>query len=704
MHDGAISQSMIQVSMRPARPLFTRLPGLPAPCLLAGLLVCTAWATETTVPAPAETVIEDLSTAQLEQRLKDIDTELDNLARYSLRSGYGTIGWRSNVHDTPDHTEWVQIDLGEEYPIDQLILVPSLMRNAATGYESEGFPSSFRVIAGSKQHPEGVVLESVHANEGMLPRQAPVIVDCGRTKASWIRIEATRLSPRSWDSKYLFQLSETLVFSGQRNIALGRPVKVSSDMKSTASSANDLVDGFMPYMMDAAHGEQSLAFLASIRPDHTTSFTIDLGAPQPLDRIHLHSVDVSDSVPQPLPGDHGLPGQLLVMGANRADFTDAKLILNYIKTSSYDTGPIIARNIPVTTCRYVKLTAQKPYIVPFRSKAMPGNRLTARIGFAEIEFFAGDQNVALHRPVRANVQQSSDRFLTALTDGKNQFGNILPIRTWMEQLARRHDLETERPLIAQALNERYLRQKTLLTQLAWLTVLLAACIIIAILIGRISSMRQVAEIRQRLAADLHDELGANFHTIGLLGDVAMNAMHSPDRLEDVLQRNKAVTARTGKAIRHFISLQEAHSSPGTLQKDMQRIAQRILADIDYQIEVKDLGYLDKLKPITRDDLRLFFKESLVNISRHADATMVSASLIARSKQLILTICDNGRGMAQAEQPGSNSKVPASLRRRAQLLRAKVSISPSESGGTCVTLTLKIPWRQRVQHEKKHSPS
>ena len=306
--------------------------------------------------------------------------------------------------------------------------------------------------------------------------------------------------------------------------------------------------------------------------------------------------------------------------------------------------------------------------------------------------------------MRANVQQSSDRFLTALTDGKNQFGNILPIRTWMEQLARRHDLETERPLIAQALNERYLRQKTLLTQLAWLTVLLAACIIIAILIGRISSMRQVAEIRQRLAADLHDELGANFHTIGLLGDVAMNAMHSPDRLEDVLQRNKAVTARTGKAIRHFISLQEAHSSPGTLQKDMQRIAQRILADIDYQIEVKDLGYLDKLKPVTRDDLRLFFKESLVNISRHADATMVSASLIARSKQLILTICDNGRGMAQAEQPGSNSKVPASLRRRAQLLRAKVSISPSESGGTCVTLTLKIPWRQRVQHEKKHSPS
>ena len=159
----------------------------------------------------------------------------------------------------------------------------------------------------------------------------------------------------------------------------------------------------------------------------------------------------------------------------------------------------------------------------------------------------------------------------------------------MEQLARRHDLETERPLIAQALNERYLRQKTLLTQLAWLTVLLAACIIIAILIGRISSMRQVAEIRERLAADLHDELGANFHTIGLLGDVAIECA-STHRIgsEDVLQRNKEVID-PHRLVPCVTSLacRKPTSSPGTLQKDMQRIAQRILADIDYQIEVKD---------------------------------------------------------------------------------------------------------------------
>ena len=32
---------------------------------------------------------------------------------------------------------------------------------------------------------------------------------------SWIRIEATRLSPRGFDGRFIFQLSEVLVFNGQ---------------------------------------------------------------------------------------------------------------------------------------------------------------------------------------------------------------------------------------------------------------------------------------------------------------------------------------------------------------------------------------------------------------------------------------------------------------------------------------------------------
>lgn len=687
---------------RQLAPLLARLFSGLLPGLLTCLIMCPALANEapaaSEAPATTDDSSDDLSTSQLEERLATIDTELDHLARYSLRSGHGTIGWRSQTHDTAQQTEWIQIDLGAELAIDQIVLVPALMRNAESGYQAEGFPIEFKVMVGNESHPEGFVLSSYGSADKLLPRQAPLIIPCSGTKAQWLRVEATTLSPRSWDGKYLFQLSEIMIFRGQQNVALNRPVQTSHGRKTLSLADKYLVDGFMPYLMDAAAGEQSPAYLASIRRDEVPHFSIDLGSPQAIDRIHLHAVDVSDSVPQPLPTDIGMPDHLQLVGANQSDFSDARLLVEYRKTSTYDTGPILARRFPSTTCRYVKLTALEPFIFDSR-KNEPPDTLVARIGFAEIELFAGNLNVALKRPVLASVRESSDRHLSALTDGRNQFGNILSLRTWMEQLARRHELETQRPEIAQALKQRYLRQKDNLRLMIWLAVLLLAGIIIAMLVGRITRMRQIAEIRQRLAADLHDELGANFHTIGLLGDVAMNAIHSPERLQDVLQRNKEVTARTGSSIRHFISLQETHGTLGNLHQDMKRIAHRILADIEYDIQVEGEPFLVKLKPVTRDDLRLFFKECLVNISRHADATKVTAQLKAERKSLTLSVCDNGRGISDsAESNRQGSQVPSSLKRRAHLLRAKVSTSSSANGGTRITLKLKIPWRQRQRKE------
>jgi signal transduction histidine kinase len=626
------------------------------------------------------------SVTQLEARLVEIDSELNDLARYSLRSGYGTIGWRSIAHDAPQHTEWIQIELSEPTTIDQIVLVPAIMRNAQSGYQAEGFPLEFRIIAGSDDDPHGKVINRSYSDHAQLPRYAPVIIPVPPTNASWVRIEATKLSSRSWDGKYLLQLSEILVFNGYQNVALHQAVQTSSSSvySDLPYQKHFLVDGFMPYLMDAAQGQQSLAFLASIRASATPSFIIDLGAPQAINRLHLHAMDVSDTVPQAVPTDLGIPSRLLIEGANKADFSDTTCLLQYERRTVYDTGPIIMQRFPKTICRYVKLTAFNPFILA------PDSPRSARIGFAEIELFAEHQNVALTRPVMANVPESADRKLEALTDGRNLYGDILPTRTWLEQLSRRHELESERPLVEQELNQRYLRQKTNLNRMIWLSVLLGGGILITILIERMRSMRQTALIRERFAADLHDELGANIHTMGLLSDVALNAMNSPQRLLEVLERNRELIRRTGTAVRHCINLQEANGLLANLPEDVERLAQRTLAELNYEIKIEGEPFLHHLKHRTRDDLRLFFKECLVNISRHADATTVLVRLNANRKGLTLSVSDDGRGMAGSIEDA----IPASLKRRARLLGAKVTSTRSKSDGTCITLKLKFPWLSR----------
>lgn len=645
--------------------------------VMAGLLAAM------TAAAMDATDLERLSLEQLEQRLKVIDKNLARLASFSLRGGVGSVGFRSREYPDPAQTIWVQIDLEKESDIDEIVLVPTIWRDTKTGFRQDGFPEEFRIIAGSRQDEVGREIASFTAEDGLLPRIAPVIVPCAGIKASWVRVEATRLTPRAWDGLHDFELAEILVFSGHVNIALHQSTRASPHLADEGNRQKErLVDGFMPYLMDAAHGDQSIAFVIGLDVDARPSLTFDLGSVQPIDRIHLHALDTSDNVPQSTPSDYGIPRRLRVEGAGRPDFSDAVILLEFHPETLFDTGPINMLSFPESSCRYIRLTVVEPYVFANRT------RDEQYFGFAEIEILSGGMNVAKGIPAFANFKATEPmRTLSAFTDGLNLYGTILPVRDWLRELALRHDLETERPIVLAKLTQRYARQKSRLVWMGWLTTILAVGIVLTILIDRMIRMRQVARIRERFAADLHDELGADLHSIRLLGELALAAKDSPGRLDQVLRSSQEIAQRASNAVRHCMNMQETNGLHGSLKEDMHWAAERIMAQLECDIAVEGEEFLQRLKPRTKTDLFLFFKECLVNISRHADATRFSTRLTADDKEVRMIISDNGRGL-----PDSTVKaVPKSLKRRARLLGAQVAAGLSENGGTCITL--KLPTRR-----------
>ena len=108
-----------------------------------------------------------------------------------------------------------------------------------------------------------------------------------------------------------------------------------------------------------------------------------------------------------------------------------------------------------------------------------------------------------------------------------------------------------------------------------------------------------------------------------------------------------------------------------------------MAKLHHKIVIEGEEFLELLKPQTQADLFLFYKECLINISRHSGATEFSSRLIAGPKGIVLTVSDNGRGI-----PGST---PKSLNRRAHLLGASISITSPPEGGSCITLRLRRRW-------------
>jgi signal transduction histidine kinase len=623
------------------------------------------------------------SLSSLEKRRADINRELTTLARYSIRSGTGVIGYRSKGHTNEVQLEWVEIDLRVEAPLDEVVLVPVIRRDADNGFQADGFPKRFRLIAGTSDNPEGTLIAEYTNEQQILPRTAPLLIPCNETPASWIRIEADRLSLRDFDEQYVLQLSEIMAFSGDENIALQSLARSRTNRRDgLAWELKFLTDGSVPYLMDAATGEKSVAFLSRSTTNTSAALTIDLEKPYPISGLHLHAVDTSDLLPQALPSNFAIPKHMLLEGANQPDFSDATPLLELHMETLYDTMPVMMWSFPKTTNRFFRLNMETQAEDPRYDPEPP------RFGFAEIELLAAGKNVALGRPVTGTEVTNNNprRPLSQLTDGRNMYGTILPTRDWMEQLSRRHDLETQLPLVEQELKRRYEKQKGNLQRLGWLSTLLTAGIGFTILIDRLLRMREVRRIEQRLAADLHDELGANLHTIGLLSDLAESSKEDPDELAMLHQRIRTVTERSGVAVRNCTRMFSSSALHKGLVTDMKRAAQRTMARLDHDFSIEGEEYIRHLNRKTCFDLFLFYKESLINISRHSGATRFATRLIVSPKNIQLTIHDNGRGLPEG--------IPASLKRRARLLGANVVAEKAPEGGACIRLTLRLRRKQR----------
>lgn len=624
--------------------------------------------------------LEDLELSQLESRLADIDSRLGELANYSLRSGIGSIGFRSHYHDTSMAEEWIEIDLGQVYPLDEIVMVPTIWRDTKEGFQSDAFPMTFEIWAGTDEERVGTLIKKVETKNSVYPGIAPMVISIEGHTASWVRIKATQLSLRAFDNMYVFQLSELFVFSGEENVALKKPLLTSSngDDASGAWDNHYLVDGFTPYLMDSAHGEQSIAYVSN--QGEYPSLVLDLGKAYLLSKIHMHSVDQSDTVPQAYAGDLGIPRSLIVEGANREDFSDGRVLLEYSRESINDTGPIIIRSLKKMSCRYVRL-------IPFaRENVPPGMH---RLGFAEIELFSEGGNIALGKEFTVHPAPKDGvygRPRSALTDGKNLYGNILPIRQWMQELASRHELETERPLVLEELNLRYARQKARLRMMTRLALVLIVCIGFIILIDRNIRMKQAARIKERFAADLHDELGANLHTLGLLSDLAKDSVDNKDELLELLDRTRVFTERSGMAARYCTNMLEAKGICEDLVDEMERTTRRLLADLKYNLSFEGEDILHNLRPRKRIDLFFFYKEALTNIIKHSGATWVDTRVTATMEEIRLSITDNGHGIINHGLP--EKAVPPSLKRRARLFRAKVFLEHPAAGGTRIILKLK----------------
>jgi len=168
--------------------------------------------------------------------------ELANAPLPIVQSSSPSNGYHSAVQPTPDALAWVQVDLGQTQPIEEIRLVPARPTDFpdSPGF---GFPSRFRVEASDEPSfaKPLVLLEESRPDSDHQPDET-FVVRPTNVRARYVRVVANRLWKRTDD--YVFALSELEVLSKGKNLTTNARVTSLDSIESGRWSLKYLVDGF----------------------------------------------------------------------------------------------------------------------------------------------------------------------------------------------------------------------------------------------------------------------------------------------------------------------------------------------------------------------------------------------------------------------------------------------------------------------------
>jgi signal transduction histidine kinase len=208
--------------------------------------------------------------------------------------------------------------------------------------------------------------------------------------------------------------------------------------------------------------------------------------------------------------------------------------------------------------------------------------------------------------------------------------------------------------------------------------------------------------RTRWAREIHDE------TIQGLGALRMKLAHARDLDEQaaISAAVESVLEGLGEEIdglRHLITeLRPAALDDLGLAAALQALARRAQAidGLDVQIEI-ELGPEQEQRRLDAELESTIYRvvqEALTNVSRHAQATTATVSIVERDGVVRASVTDDGKGLPEADRLGPRGDGleggfgMSGMRERAELVGGELELVPAPGKGTVMRLTVPLAGR------------
>jgi ligand-binding sensor domain-containing protein/signal transduction histidine kinase len=197
---------------------------------------------------------------------------------------------------------------------------------------------------------------------------------------------------------------------------------------------------------------------------------------------------------------------------------------------------------------------------------------------------------------------------------------------------------------------------------------------------------KVERLRNKIASDLHDEVGSSLSRISIYSDLLQNDKETPERknyLTGIGELSREVVSTMSDIV---WSIDNRHDTLGSLVIRMKDFATEILQVRNIELEFSTQGIDEQtiLDPALKQNIYLIFKESIHNIVKHARAGNVSVKLVNEKGEFKMIIKDDGCGFTQNGKQNGNGL--RNMKRRARTVGGEFEIQNRD--GTVLILRRK----------------
>jgi signal transduction histidine kinase len=208
---------------------------------------------------------------------------------------------------------------------------------------------------------------------------------------------------------------------------------------------------------------------------------------------------------------------------------------------------------------------------------------------------------------------------------------------------------------------------------------------------RIRHILKLQEVRNKIARDLHDDIGSTIGSINLYSQVAhlkLGEVENEDVksiLDKIETASREVIDKTGDAV---WAANPANDSLKHLVFRVESYAASVLGTAGIRIRINCDEKLSEtfLEMDERKNIFLIYKEAIHNIIKYAEASEVNIFIGRKGGRFQMIIADDGRGFA-ANGKAYNGNGIKNMKARVESMKGTFSIRSEENKGTAVEIII-----------------